>query len=136
MRAYLLVALISALVTFALTWVTLKISHRYKLYPQIRARDVHTKPTPRLGGVAMFGGFVVALAAAGALGWFKSVFAEPVQIIAIVVAAFMITLIGFLDDLYDLDWTLEVGRSVCGRWHFGLAGCADNLVAYCGSNHR
>jgi UDP-GlcNAc:undecaprenyl-phosphate GlcNAc-1-phosphate transferase len=56
----------------------------------------------------MFGGFVVALAAAGAFGWFKSVFADPVQIIAIVAAAFMITLIGFLDDLYDLDWTLKL----------------------------
>ena len=87
MRAYLLIAAISAVVTFLLTWLTLKISHRYKLYPQIRARDVHTKPTPRLGGVAMFGGFVVALAAAGAFGWFKSVFANPVQIIAIVAAA-------------------------------------------------
>ena len=108
MRAYMLVALISAVVTFALTWVTLKISHRYKLYPQIRARDVHTKPTPRLGGVAMFFGFVVALAAAGAFGWFKSVFADPVQILAIVGAAFLITLIGFLDDLYDLDWTLKL----------------------------
>ena len=108
MRAYGLIALISAIVTYALTWVTLKISHRYKLYPQIRARDVHTKPTPRLGGVAMFAGFVVAILAAGLFGWFRSVFADPVQIIAIVVAAFMITLIGFLDDLYDLDWTLKL----------------------------
>ncbi|MFM1927282.1 MAG: hypothetical protein RLZ06_858 [Actinomycetota bacterium] len=108
MRAYGLIALISAIVTWALTWVTLKISHKYKLYPQIRARDVHTKPTPRLGGVAMFAGFVVALLAAGLFGWFRSVFADPVQIIAIVVAAFMITLIGFLDDLYDLDWTLKL----------------------------
>jgi UDP-GlcNAc:undecaprenyl-phosphate GlcNAc-1-phosphate transferase len=107
-RAYGLIALISAIVTWALTWVTLKISHKYKLYPQIRARDVHTKPTPRLGGVAMFAGFVVALSAAGLFGWFRSVFADPVQIIAIVVAAFMITLIGFLDDLYDLDWTLKL----------------------------
>jgi UDP-GlcNAc:undecaprenyl-phosphate GlcNAc-1-phosphate transferase len=56
----------------------------------------------------MFGGFAVALSVAGAFGWFRSVFAEPVQIIAIVVAAFMITLIGFLDDLYDLDWTLKL----------------------------
>ena len=108
MRAYLLVALISAVVTFALTWVTLRISHRFKLYPQIRARDVHTKPTPRLGGVAMFFGFVTALAAAGAFGWFRSVFADPLQILAIVGAAFLITLIGFLDDLYDLDWTLKL----------------------------
>ena len=108
MRAYGLIALISAVVTYALTWVTLKISHKYKLYPQIRARDVHTKPTPRLGGVAMFAGFVVALSAAGLFGWFRSVFADPVQIVAIVIAAFMITLIGFLDDLYDLDWTLKL----------------------------
>ena len=108
MRAYALIGLISAIVTYLLTWVTLKISHKYKLYPQIRARDVHTKPTPRLGGVAMFAGFVVAISAAGLFGWFKSVFANPVQIIAIVAAAAIITLIGFLDDLYDLDWTLKL----------------------------
>ena len=108
MRAYALIGLISAIITYLLTWVTLKISHKYKLYPQIRARDVHTKPTPRLGGVAMFAGFVVAISAAGLFGWFKSVFANPVQIIAIVAAAAIITLIGFLDDLYDLDWTLKL----------------------------
>jgi UDP-GlcNAc:undecaprenyl-phosphate GlcNAc-1-phosphate transferase len=108
MRAYALIGLISAIITYLLTWVTLKISHKYKLYPQIRARDVHTKPTPRLGGVAMFAGFVAAISAAGLFGWFKSVFANPVQIIAIVAAAAIITLIGFLDDLYDLDWTLKL----------------------------
>lgn len=108
MRAYLLMMAIAALVTFLSTWVTLKVAHRYKLYPQIRARDVHTRPTPRLGGVAMFVGFIAALSVAGAFGWFRSLFAEPVHILAIAGAALLITLIGFLDDLYDLDWTLKL----------------------------
>ena len=108
MRAYLLMMLISAVVTFFGTFFVLKLAHKYKIYPAIRSRDVHTRPTPRLGGVAMFAGFLVTVVIAGSLGWFKSVYAEPVHIIAIVAAAFLITLIGFLDDLYDLDWSLKL----------------------------
>lgn len=108
MRAYLLMMAIAAVVTFVATWATLKVAHRYKLYPQIRARDVHTRPTPRLGGVAMFLGFITALTLAGAFGWFHSLFADPMRVCAIAVAAFLITLLGFLDDLYDLDWTLKL----------------------------
>ena len=108
MRAYLLMMLISAVVTFFGTFSVLKLAHKYKIYPAIRSRDVHTRPTPRLGGVAMFAGFLVTVVIAGSLGWFKSVYAEPVHVIAIVAAAFLITLIGFLDDLYDLDWSLKL----------------------------
>lgn len=108
MRAYLLMMLIAAVVTFLATWATLKVAHRYKLYPQIRARDVHTRPTPRLGGVAMFIGFAVAVSLAPVFGWFHGLFVEPIHVIAIAVAALLITLLGFLDDLYDLDWTLKL----------------------------
>jgi UDP-GlcNAc:undecaprenyl-phosphate/decaprenyl-phosphate GlcNAc-1-phosphate transferase len=108
MRAYLLMMLVAAAVTFVGTWAVLKLAHKYKIYPQIRSRDVHTRPTPRLGGVAMFLGFTAAVLTAGSLGWFKSVFSDPIHIIAIVVAAFLITLLGFLDDLYDLDWSLKL----------------------------
>lgn len=108
MRAYLLMMLVSAAVTFLGTWAVLKLAHKYKIYPQIRSRDVHTRPTPRLGGIAMFVGFTAAILAAGSLGWFKSVFTDPTHIIAIVVAALLITVIGFLDDLYDLDWSLKL----------------------------
>jgi UDP-GlcNAc:undecaprenyl-phosphate GlcNAc-1-phosphate transferase len=113
-RAYLLVAVISAIVTWAATWVVLRLAHKYKIYPQIRARDVHTKPTPRLGGVAMFLGFVVSLCVAAAFNWFHSVFEDPSHIIAIGIAAFLITAIGFFDDLYDLDWTIKLGGQLLG----------------------
>ena len=59
MSQYLLTILVTAAITFALTWAVWKLSLRYKLYPGIRERDVHTTPTPRLGGVAIFLGIFV-----------------------------------------------------------------------------
>ena len=52
----LLVALVGAVVSFLMSIVMWRVGIRFKLYPEIRARDVHTRPTPRLGGVAMFAG--------------------------------------------------------------------------------
>jgi UDP-GlcNAc:undecaprenyl-phosphate GlcNAc-1-phosphate transferase len=107
-RAYLLIAAIAAGVTFLATWAVLKLAHRFKIYPAIRARDAHSKPTPRLGGVAMMIGFAVAIGVASVLGWFHSVFVDPTKIITILVCAVAINLLGFFDDLYDLDWTLKL----------------------------
>lgn len=108
MRAYFLIALIAALVTFFATGLVLRLAHKYKIYPQIRSRDVHKVPTPRLGGAAMTLGFVVAVGVAGLLGWFHSVFVDPTKIITITICAVLISLLGFLDDLFDLDWTLKL----------------------------
>ena len=108
MRAYLTVAFFAAVVTFFATWAVLRLARRYGVYTAIRARDAHKTPTPRLGGAAMFLGFAVSLGLAGLLGWFKSVYSNPTQIIAIFIAAALITTIGVLDDLFDLDWTLKL----------------------------
>jgi len=69
---------------------------------------MHSKPTPRIGGLAMFIGFVVSVGIAAPIGWFDVVFADPGPIIAISLAALVIMVIGFLDDLYDLDWTIKL----------------------------
>lgn len=109
MRAYLLLMAVAFVVTFLATFLVRKLAARYRIYPKaIRERDVHAKPTPRIGGVAMFLGFVVSLAIAAPIGWFDVVFSDPLPIIAIGVSALIITVIGFLDDLYDLDWTIKL----------------------------
>ena len=108
MRAYLLIALIAAAVTFGATWLVLRLAHRFKIYPAIRARDSHSRPTPRLGGIAMMLGFAVSIGVASQLGWFHSVFIDPTKIVTILVCAVAINLLGFFDDLYDLDWTLKL----------------------------
>ena len=109
MRAYLLLMALAAVVTYLATFAVRKVADKYKIYPKtIRARDVHSKPIPRIGGVAMFIGFVISIALAASIGWFEVVFADPTPIIAISLAALVIMVIGFLDDLYDLDWTLKL----------------------------
>ena len=74
MRAYLLVALITALVTFASTWGVRYLAKRYNIHPAIRDRDVHKSPTPRIGGLGMLFGLFAGFYAAGSFGWFESIF--------------------------------------------------------------
>ena len=108
MTFYLLVALIAGLVSFGASWGVLRLSHRYRLYPGIRERDVHTIPTPRLGGIAIVTGIVVALVIASQISWFAFVYSDPFPIIAVVVAAMIMLAIGVIDDLFDLDWMTKL----------------------------
>ena len=112
MTLFVLLALVSAIVTFLLSIVVYKLSHKFRLYPKIRERDVHTRPTPRLGGIAMFLGILVAFGvaylAAGAFAPLRLVFADPDQILAILGAALLIVLVGVADDIWDLDWMTKL----------------------------
>ncbi len=107
-----LMAVVSAAVTFGLSWLILRLSRKYRLYPAIRERDVHTRPTPRLGGIAMFFGVMVALLIASAIPFFRVVFANPSAVLAIAGAAFLIVLVGVADDIWDLDWTIKLAAQL------------------------
>lgn len=108
MRAYLLIMAVAAVVTFVSTALTLRLSKRHAIMPEIRERDVHTSPTPRIGGLAMLVGLLVSLAVAASLGWFRTVFDDPSHILAIAAAGTLIAVIGILDDILDLDWTIKL----------------------------
>ena len=106
----LLVALCGAVVSFLMSVVMWKVGIRYRLHPAIRDRDVHSTPTPRLGGVAMYVGLLAALLVASQTTYFRSVFHEghEQQIIAILCATTLIVVVGVLDDFFDLDWTTKL----------------------------
>lgn len=116
MRLFLMLALVAAVVTLACSLLVWKLSLKYRLYPKIRERDVHTRPTPRLGGVAMFIGMLAAFGVARIVSSIDSaqfaqleiVFADPFQVPAILFAALLIVLIGVADDLWDLDWMTKL----------------------------
>jgi UDP-GlcNAc:undecaprenyl-phosphate GlcNAc-1-phosphate transferase len=118
----LLVALCSAVVTFALSIVLWRVGMRYRLYPKIRERDVHTRPTPRLGGIAMFVGVLVALGVASQIPFFHIVFAFPNQVLAVVLAAALIVTVGVLDDFFDLDWSTKLIAQVLAAGLLPLVG--------------
>jgi len=106
--SYIATAGIAAIITFAFSMLIWKLSHRYRLYPKIRARDVHTRPTPRLGGIAMFLGIVVAIGVGSLLPQLALVYSQPIHIWGLLGAALMIVLIGVADDLWDLDWLTKL----------------------------
>ena len=112
MTLFILLALVSAVVTFGLSIVVYKLSHRFRLYPKIRERDVHTRPTPRLGGIAIFLGILVAFGVAylvsSQFAPLRLVFSNPQQILAILGGALLIVLLGVADDIWDLDWMTKL----------------------------
>lgn len=112
MLMLLLMLAVAGSVTFCLAWVILKVSRRFRLYPKIRERDVHVRPTPRLGGIAMFLGLVVAFLIASRVPYFRVVFTEPAQILAILGGALIIVIVGVADDIWDLDWTIKLAAQL------------------------
>lgn len=109
---YLLATGISAVVTFGFSIVIYRLSHRFRLYPKIRERDVHTRPTPRLGGIAMFLGVLSAFGIGSFLPQLELVYSRPGPLLAILGAALLIVLIGVADDIWDLDWLTKLAGQI------------------------
>jgi len=105
---YAAVLLVSAAVTSGLSFLIWRLSMRFRLYPRIRERDVHTRPTPRLGGIAMFIGILVAFGIAALIPQFHLVFSEPLRVVGLLGAALLVVVVGALDDVWDLDWMLKL----------------------------
>ncbi len=61
MREYLYILIIAAAVTYLLTPLVRRGAIAINAQHAPRSRDVHTAPTPLLGGLAMYGGLVAAL---------------------------------------------------------------------------
>ncbi|MGB4138012.1 MAG: MraY family glycosyltransferase [Microbacterium sp.] len=109
MKQYLFTIILTAAMTFSLSWAVWRLSLKYKLYPGIRERDVHTTPTPRLGGVAIFLGIATAIAVSAANPFFDIMWVPPQTMWSVLGAALLIAIVGVVDDLYDLDWMIKLG---------------------------
>lgn len=108
MKQYLFTIILTAAITFALTWAVWRLSLKFKLYPGIRERDVHKTPTPRLGGVAMFIGIAAAILISAANPFFERMWSPPHTLWSILGAALLIAVVGVIDDLWDLDWMIKL----------------------------
>jgi len=121
-RLYLLIGLVAAVVSFGVSLAVWRLSKRFRLAPAIRERDVHTVPTPRLGGIAMFLGVAAAFVVASQIPFFRLVFDNPAQVWAIFGAATIIVVVGVLDDLLDLDWMIKLGAQILAAAVLALQG--------------
>ncbi|GAA4775261.1 MraY family glycosyltransferase [Streptomyces sanyensis] len=109
MREYLLTLCVTVAVTYLLTGPVRKFAIAAGAMPAIRARDVHREPTPRLGGIAMFGGLCAGLLVADHLVNMDDVFALSSEPRALLSGAALIWLIGVLDDKFEIDALIKLG---------------------------
>jgi UDP-GlcNAc:undecaprenyl-phosphate/decaprenyl-phosphate GlcNAc-1-phosphate transferase len=97
-NAYLIVGGAAAATTFVSTpvvrWAAVKAG---RVTPP-DDRSVHLKPTPSVGGVAMFLGLVTAVGLASRMGRFAPLFKNSDELIAVVVAAGVMFVVGFVDE--------------------------------------
>lgn len=112
MREYALVFGIAMLVTFVITGIIRTIAVRVHALTPIRLRDVHTTPTPRLGGIGVYIGVTVALVLASQLPQLQGAFAYSSQLIGVMVAGGVICVVGALDDRFDLDAITKLAAQV------------------------
>lgn len=108
-RDYLLTLCVTAAVTYLLTGPVRKFAIAVGAMPAIRARDVHREPTPRLGGIAMFGGLCAGLIVADHLFNLQGVFELSNEPRALLSGAALIWLIGVLDDKFEIDALIKLG---------------------------
>ncbi|MGW8061471.1 MraY family glycosyltransferase [Streptomyces ziwulingensis] len=109
MREYLLTLCVTAAVTYLLTGPVRKFAIVAGAMPEIRARDVHREPTPRLGGIAMFFGLCAGLLVADHLTNLSEVFENSNEPRALLSGAALIWLIGVLDDKFEIDALIKLG---------------------------
>jgi len=105
MREYLLVLLVTAAVTYLLTPLVRRVAIAVGAIHEPRARDTHSRPTPLLGGLAMYGGLVAGLIIASRLSFLQDPFAAAGSKTAagLLLAGALVVVVGFIDDRWGLS---------------------------------
>lgn len=102
---WLYILLFSFTATFALTPLMIHLGHRWGLVDQPAERKIHAERTPRVGGVAVYLGFVAAVL-------INSILAE--WMVAILFAGSLLLAVGIADDACELPAWVRLGAQVIG----------------------
>ncbi len=121
MKVYLLLLFVALAVTLVLTPIVRRIALGLNVITPLRERDVHAVPIPRLGGLALTGGLVVALMLGNSIPFLKPVYQASNALWAVLLGALAICLLGAIDDVWELDWLAKLAGQflVAGGMAFG-----------------
>jgi UDP-GlcNAc:undecaprenyl-phosphate/decaprenyl-phosphate GlcNAc-1-phosphate transferase len=96
--SYLIVFLVAAGVTFGLTPLVRRLAVRFGAIDRPSERKLHVVPTPTMGGLAMWVGFLVAIGVSRFLPFFDSMNDTAAEPLAAVVTCTLMTGLGVIDD--------------------------------------
>ena len=110
MREYLVTLLISAALCYLITPLVRTQAIRFGAVAEIRGRDIHTTPTARWGGVAMWMAMALTFMIVNHLPLVGKSFGRESQ--GIFLASSAIVLLGMLDDRFQLDALTKLAGQV------------------------
>ena len=115
---YIMAFVLSFFISFAMTPVAKKIAFKVGAIANPRKRDMHSKPIPRMGGIAIVAGFMIT--------FFISIQFITVldwkQVIGVTLGALIIFLLGFFDDIYELSAKLKFLIQILAATLVALSG--------------
>lgn len=104
---YLIIGLISLVVSYLAVWPIKRLALRVKAVDYPSERKIHFKPIPRLGGLAIIIGFLAALAAQFV---YQLVYPSDIarlslsdELTGLLLGATIIIAIGVIDDIFDIS---------------------------------
>lgn len=122
MGGYAVIFLVAALTTYFATPLVRRLSTRIGAIAMPGSRNLHSKPTPSLGGAAMFAGFIVAMAIASQIPQFNEMFQGSSEPIGVMLAAGAIFIVGAVDDLRPVSPPAKVAGQVFAASLLSLFG--------------
>ena len=122
MREFAVVLLVAAIVTYLLTPLLRAVATRVQAMAQPRDRDVHAIPTPRLGGLAMYGGILAAVFVATVLPALQRTFVYSEDILGVLLAGGVICILGAIDDRFNLDALTKLTGQIAAAGIMALFG--------------
>ena len=112
MREYLVVMLVAAGVTYLVAGLARRFAYMFHAVALVRDRDVHTKPVPYFGGVAMLTGLATAFLIGRTLPWLGSFPTLRYDTLGVFLGALVICSVGVLDDLLELGALAKLSGQV------------------------
>jgi UDP-GlcNAc:undecaprenyl-phosphate GlcNAc-1-phosphate transferase len=110
--AYLFIGAVAGITTFLLTPLVTRLARRLGWLYQPNDRTVHTAPIPAFGGLAMYGGFLVALTVARLMDRFDPLFARNSEPQGVVLGLTIIVAAGLWDDVKGMSAPAKVTSTV------------------------
>ena len=112
MLAYIAILAVAAVATYLLMFPTRWVVVRWKLVVPPGERRIHERPLPTAGGIAMAAAFVIAMGVAWRVPHFHNIFKGASAPIGVVLAAIIITAVGFFDDAKEVSAPAKVAGQV------------------------
>ncbi|MBM3741825.1 MAG: undecaprenyl/decaprenyl-phosphate alpha-N-acetylglucosaminyl 1-phosphate transferase [Actinobacteria bacterium] len=108
LSGYFIVGGVAAIVTAIFTPLVAMLGRKFGWMATPDARRNHPEATPDVGGIAFFVALVAAITVAWQMDRFDPLFKNNSELLGVIVAGFIIFVLGFIDDIHEVSAPMKV----------------------------